>query len=182
MEILRSFRHALSGSKPSSILHAPIHDRPRPSGDHLKPTGLRLPAPRLGYFDGFAQNHQNMKNHADTLQHRAKQSSASGHIFDLRKSMAWDSVFDGPGVLDPQELFDILHIQVVDNRPDVDSRSRKSLDWDSAFFTSADLLDDDELAIVNRGFKRRDCNGNAASSTAKPERKKGKPDPHPHLI
>ncbi|GMP50329.1 hypothetical protein CsSME_00016990 [Camellia sinensis var. sinensis] len=34
------------------------------------------------------------------------------------------------------------------------SNLRKSLDWDTAFFTSAGLLDPEELFIINKGFEK----------------------------
>ncbi|KAF2318597.1 hypothetical protein GH714_009242 [Hevea brasiliensis] len=94
---------------------------------------------------------------------------------DLRKSLAWDSAFfTSPGVLDPEELLETLNFKVGDNGADitghVEPKSlpfestltptnvidslRKSLAWDSAFFTSAGVLDAEELSIINRGFRR----------------------------
>ncbi|XP_021295407.1 uncharacterized protein LOC110424991 [Herrania umbratica] len=95
--------------------------------------------------------------------------------YDLRKSLAWDSAFfTSPGVLDPEELFETLNFHDGDNG---DSQSdlkeanglpseslaasrigecfvRRSLAWDSAFFTSAGVLDPEELSMVNKGYKK----------------------------
>ncbi|XP_050250228.1 uncharacterized protein LOC126697324 [Quercus robur] len=84
--------------------------------------------------------------------------------YNLRKSLAWDSAFfTSPGVLDPEELFQTLKLSDMGNSLDtigngeqkvVPSESleaektssigecnlRKSLAWDSAFFTSAGKL------------------------------------------
>ncbi|TYH32940.1 hypothetical protein ES332_D13G024900v1 [Gossypium tomentosum] len=90
--------------------------------------------------------------------------------YDLRKSLAWDSAFfTSPGVLDPEELFETLNINGGDNglkEPSVlpsesmaasrigECIARRSLAWDAAFFTSAGVLDPEELSLVNNGYKR----------------------------
>ncbi|XWS66119.1 hypothetical protein CRYUN_Cryun05aG0172800 [Craigia yunnanensis] len=90
--------------------------------------------------------------------------------YDLRKSLAWDSAFfTSPGVLDPEELFDTLNIHDGDNELKEASAlpfesvaasriggcfARRSLAWDTAFFTSAGVLNPEELSIVNNGYKK----------------------------
>ncbi|KAA3454068.1 Arginine decarboxylase 1-like protein [Gossypium australe] len=90
--------------------------------------------------------------------------------YDLRKSLAWDSAFfTSPGVLDPEELFETLNINDGDNGLKEPSAlpsesmaasrigecvARRSLAWDAAFFTSAGVLDPEELSLVNNGYKR----------------------------
>ncbi|KAK6228133.1 hypothetical protein SCA6_000473 [Theobroma cacao] len=95
--------------------------------------------------------------------------------YDLRKSLAWDSAFfTSPGVLDPEELFETLNFHDGDNGDsqselkeanDLPSESlaasrigecvvRRSLAWDSAFFTNAGVLDPEELSMVNKGYKK----------------------------
>ncbi|XVF83305.1 hypothetical protein PTKIN_Ptkin16aG0476200 [Pterospermum kingtungense] len=90
--------------------------------------------------------------------------------YDLRKSLAWDSAFfTSPGVLDPEELFETLNIRDRDNELREPSAlpseslaasrigeciARRSLAWDTAFFTSAGVLDPEELCMVNRGYKK----------------------------
>ncbi|KAK8316167.1 hypothetical protein V6Z12_A13G025400 [Gossypium hirsutum] len=90
--------------------------------------------------------------------------------YDLRKSLAWDSAFfTSPGVLDPEELFETLNINGGDNGLKEPSAlpsesmaasrigeciARRSLAWDAAFFTSAGVLDPEELSLVNNGYKR----------------------------
>ncbi|KAH8501670.1 hypothetical protein H0E87_016450 [Populus deltoides] len=119
---------------------------------------------------------QHMQNHVDRVGHRETDTSESESEINLRKSLAWDSAFfTSPGVLDPEEL-ETISIRVVDNGVDtagggdlrsVPSRSagpegksaidecslRKSLAWDSAFFTSSGVLNAEELSLVNGGFR-----------------------------
>ncbi|KAJ8766058.1 hypothetical protein K2173_020574 [Erythroxylum novogranatense] len=98
---------------------------------------------------------------------REGDSPQSKSTCDLRKSLAWDSAFfSSPGVLDPEELFDSLDFSIVDGvelvgymetegKPRIgESSARKSLAWDSAFFTSAGVLNAEELSIINKGFKK----------------------------
>ncbi|KAE7996915.1 hypothetical protein FH972_001593 [Carpinus fangiana] len=97
---------------------------------------------------------------------------------NIRKSLAWDSAFfTSPGmivllkkkleVLDPEELFQTLNLRDVGNSlvPSeslkVERKSgmgksdpRQSLAWDSAFFTSAGVLEPEELSMINKGFKK----------------------------
>uniref|UniRef100_A0A6N2M3B2 Uncharacterized protein n=1 Tax=Salix viminalis TaxID=40686 RepID=A0A6N2M3B2_SALVM len=121
-------------------------------------------------------NPQHMQNHAERVGHRETGASQSESEFNLRKSLAWDSAFfSSPGVLDPEEL-ETLSIRIVENgvyttggaelRP-VPSQAagpvknngvdecalRKSLAWDSAFFTSSGVLNAEELSLVNGGFR-----------------------------
>ncbi|GMJ11942.1 hypothetical protein HRI_004863400 [Hibiscus trionum] len=90
--------------------------------------------------------------------------------YDLRKSLAWDNAFfTSPGVLDPEELFETLNIDAGDKGPqepsDLPSESmaasrideciaRRSLAWDVAFFTSAGVLNPEELSLVNNGYRK----------------------------
>ncbi|KAF5467171.1 hypothetical protein F2P56_017025 [Juglans regia] len=97
--------------------------------------------------------------------------------YNIRKSLAWDSAFfTSPGVLDPEELFQTLKFGNTGNSVDLlgneeqkvvpfesleaertngicKSNLRKSLAWDRAFFTSAGVLEPEELSIINEGFK-----------------------------
>ncbi|KAG6734558.1 uncharacterized protein LOC122289701 isoform X2 [Carya illinoinensis] len=97
--------------------------------------------------------------------------------YNIRKSLAWDSAFfTSPGVLDPEELFQTLKFGNTGNSLDLlgneeqkvvpfesleaertdgicKSNLRKSLAWDSAFFTSAGVLEPEELSIINEGFR-----------------------------
>nr|POE89034.1 hypothetical protein CFP56_60428 [Quercus suber] len=98
--------------------------------------------------------------------------------YNLRKSLAWDSAFfTSPGVLDPEELFQTLKLSDMGNSLDTigngeqkvgpsesleaektsrtgECNLRKSLAWDSAFFTSAGVLEPEELSMMNKGFKK----------------------------
>ncbi|KAJ6317537.1 hypothetical protein OIU76_013141 [Salix suchowensis] len=127
-------------------------------------------------FDVQSLNPQHMQNHSDRTGHRGTDASQSESEFNLRKSLAWDSAFfTSPGVLDPEEL-EALSIRVVDDGVDTtgggDMRSvpsqsagpegksaidecslRRSLAWDSAFFTSSGVLNAEELSLVNGGFR-----------------------------
>ncbi|KDP46155.1 hypothetical protein JCGZ_06666 [Jatropha curcas] len=118
---------------------------------------------------------QKVENAPNILKHRDRDSLQS-EPFDLRKSLAWDSAFfTSPGVLDAEELFETLNFQIVDNGADIAEQKepksslskstttartsgidnlRKSLAWDSAFFTNAGVLDAEELSVLNRGFKK----------------------------
>ncbi|OMO81110.1 hypothetical protein COLO4_23753 [Corchorus olitorius] len=102
--------------------------------------------------------------------------------YDLRKSFAWDSAFfTSPGVLDPEELFETLNFHEGDNGvcnfelkeanalPSSESLAatrigdciaRRSLAWDSAFFTCEGVLDQDELSKVNKGYKKSEMQTN----------------------
>ncbi|GLT66863.1 hypothetical protein SLA2020_392070 [Shorea laevis] len=101
--------------------------------------------------------------------------------FDLRKSLAWDTAFfTSPGILDPEELFETLNVGNLENgvnKPErgeqrclpsgsldperisrvAECNARRSLAWDSAFFTSAGFLDLEELSMVNRGFQKSEA-------------------------
>ncbi|CAL1387141.1 unnamed protein product [Linum trigynum] len=84
---------------------------------------------------------------------------------DLRHSLAWDTAFStSPGILDMDELFETLNTRAAidhhkDKKPSSVSAAatrydtRQSLAWDSAFFTSAGVLDVEELSMVNKGFR-----------------------------
>ncbi|OMO71602.1 hypothetical protein CCACVL1_18136 [Corchorus capsularis] len=104
--------------------------------------------------------------------------------YDLRNSFAWDSAFfTSPGVLDPEELFETLNFHEGDNGvcnalPSSESLAatrigdciaRRSLAWDSAFFTCEvssvffpclGVLDQDELSKVNKGYKKSEMQTN----------------------
>ncbi|KAJ6892350.1 hypothetical protein NC651_025525 [Populus alba x Populus x berolinensis] len=121
-------------------------------------------------------NPQHLQNHGERVGHRETDASQSESEFNLRKSLAWDSAFfTSPGVLDPEEL-ETLSIRIVDNGGNTtgggELRSvpsqlvgpernngidecavRKSLAWDSAFFTSSGVLNAEELSLVNGGFR-----------------------------
>ncbi|XP_073268151.1 uncharacterized protein [Populus alba] len=121
-------------------------------------------------------NPQHMQNHGERVGHRETDASQSESEFNLRKSLAWDSAFfTSPGVLDPEEL-ETLSIRIVDDGGNTtgggELRSvpsqlvgpqrnngidecavRKSLAWDSAFFTSSGVLNAEELSLVNGGFR-----------------------------
>ncbi|EXC19486.1 hypothetical protein L484_014116 [Morus notabilis] len=138
------------------------------SDDREKLDGFRL-------FD--TENPQDVKNAANLHSESDQKRLQHEPKYNVRKSLAWDSAFfTSPGVLEPEELFGTVNSQFVDNLVDIfgheeeilfPSRSlepkitssvdkcdlRKSLAWDSAFFTNAGVLDPEELSIVNRGFK-----------------------------
>ncbi|XP_048231420.1 uncharacterized protein LOC8263370 isoform X4 [Ricinus communis] len=158
-------------------------------------------------------NSQQMRNTTRVFVHTDRDFLKSEPVFDLRKSLAWDSAFSNSpgliyglkkhaqqvqcanfcssfkfsvdfnfiylfctcsGVLDPEELFETLNLEIADNGVDMTghrrpislpsesmasartsgiSSLRKSLAWDSAFFTSAGVLDAEELSVINRGFR-----------------------------
>ncbi|CAK7325539.1 unnamed protein product [Dovyalis caffra] len=133
-----------------------------------------------------SQNPQHVQNHADRVRNRETGASQFESEFNLRKSLAWDNAFfTSPGVLDPEEL-ETLSIRIVDNGVDAtggqelgpvlsqpvgpernsgidECTVRKSLAWDSAFFTSAviviasllllGVLNSEELSLFNGGFR-----------------------------
>ncbi|XP_038710703.1 uncharacterized protein LOC120005247 [Tripterygium wilfordii] len=114
------------------------------------------------------ENSRCMNNAVGTNWQIQDESLSSDAICNLRKSMAWDSAFfTSPGVLDPEELFETLNFTEKNSLP-LDSsekenlrtiggsNARRSLAWDSAFFTSAGVLDQEELSLVNRGFRKCD--------------------------
>ncbi|CAL1374348.1 unnamed protein product [Linum trigynum] len=86
---------------------------------------------------------------------------------DLRNSLAWDTAFfTSPGIMDIDELFETFNLRAAmdrskDKKPSSVATaaaashydSRQSLAWDSAFFTSAGVLDAEELSMVNKGFR-----------------------------
>ncbi|XP_021660290.2 uncharacterized protein LOC110649866 isoform X2 [Hevea brasiliensis] len=125
-------------------------------------------------------NPQHMEDASNILYPRERDSIQPVSGCDLRKSLAWDSAFfTSPGVLDPEELFETLNFQVGDSGADITGHMepkslpfeftlqttsrigslRKSLAWDSAFSTSAGVLDAEELSIMNRGFKKPETLG-----------------------
>ncbi|KAK1572555.1 hypothetical protein Q3G72_034510 [Acer saccharum] len=91
-----------------------------------------------------------------------------------RNSLAWDNAFfTNPGILDPEELFRTLNFRETNhyrveipgmvvatsetNEQERTSKNsefdlRRSLAWDTAFFSNAGVLDPEELSIVNKGF------------------------------
>ncbi|KAM7272620.1 hypothetical protein ACFE04_027283 [Oxalis oulophora] len=89
----------------------------------------------------------------------------SDYTCNVRNSLAWDSAFfTSPGVLDPEELFGTLNFCDMETsiglpEPEMknrmsDSGVRKSLAWDQAFFTSAGVLNPEELSLINKGFPK----------------------------
>lgn len=92
---------------------------------------------------------------------REENRTKSDSQFNLRNSLAWDSAFfTSPGILDPEELFEVLKSEKLD--PEMNSRvaecnARRSLAWDSAFFTSAGFLDQEELSMVNKSYMKSEA-------------------------
>ncbi|XP_010554534.1 PREDICTED: uncharacterized protein LOC104824221 isoform X2 [Tarenaya hassleriana] len=90
-----------------------------------------------------------------------------GSKCDLRKSLAWDSAFfTSPGVLDVEELFSSLNLHENEvkgmstnkgfpSTSSDESSGRRSLAWNSAFFTDPGILNAEELFLVNRGISKR---------------------------
>ncbi|XP_038691304.1 uncharacterized protein LOC119989704 isoform X2 [Tripterygium wilfordii] len=122
---------------------------------------------KLDCFLGMEnENSQCMNKAAGTNWQTQGESLSSDSSYNLRKTMAWDSAFfTSPGVLDPEELFATLNFAEKKSSPldssDIEnistiggSNARRSLAWDSAFFTSAGVLDQEELSLVNRGFNK----------------------------
>ncbi|KAI9156565.1 hypothetical protein LWI28_008700 [Acer negundo] len=122
-------------------------------------------------LDGFLP----MENAAGMiLQNNENSSSEFESRGNSRKSLAWDNAFfTNPGILDPEELFRTLNFRETNHyrveipgmvvatsetneqgRTSKNSEfdSRRSLAWDTAFFTNAGVLDPEELSIVNKGF------------------------------
>ncbi|KAK7364691.1 hypothetical protein VNO80_13432 [Phaseolus coccineus] len=109
---------------------------------------------------------------------RDLQSLKSKLKYDLRKSLAWDSAFStNSGILELEELFstsnslhtekgcDMLrpkqdqHLYFNNLKPEIKTVTdgfnlRKSLAWDSAFFTSEGILNHEELSLLNKGLKK----------------------------
>lgn len=137
--------------------------------------------------DGFTLfgtgNPQDVVNAANKPGQRDQESLQHKPKCNLRKSMAWDSAFfTSPGVLDPEELFQTLKFRDMGNSFDIlglgeqkvrplesqelQERSggngicnlRKSLAWDSAFFTSSGVLDPEELSMINKGLDKSGSN------------------------
>ncbi|XP_024969575.1 uncharacterized protein LOC112508943 [Cynara cardunculus var. scolymus] len=82
---------------------------------------------------------------------------------DLRLSVSFDDVngFDHTklfGGANSQVVERIDHVQSESMEPRRPSFLRKSLAWDSAFFTSAGVLNPEELFMINKGFKRAESN------------------------
>ncbi|KAK8470177.1 hypothetical protein PHAVU_004G075600 [Phaseolus vulgaris] len=113
------------------------------------------------------------------IEKRNLQSLKSKMKYDLRKSLAWDSAFStNSGILDLEELFstsnsshtekgcDMLrpkqdqHLYFNNLKPEIKTAAtdgfnlRKSLAWDSAFFTSEGILNHEELSLLNKGLKK----------------------------
>ncbi|WVZ15561.1 hypothetical protein V8G54_013127 [Vigna mungo] len=112
------------------------------------------------------------------IEKRDLQSLKSKLKYDLRKSLAWDSSFStSSGILEPEELFstsnsfqtengyDMLraeqdqHLYFNNLKPEIRTVTdgfnlRKSLAWDSAFFTSEGILNHEELSLLNKGHKK----------------------------
>ncbi|THF98373.1 hypothetical protein TEA_018446 [Camellia sinensis var. sinensis] len=107
------------------------------------------------------------------------ESTELGRASNLRKSLDWDTAFFTSAVvlekIDEQEGFKLFGttdsrepenaVEILEQREQKvlfhesielgrASNLRKSLDWDTAFFTSAGLLDPEELFIINKGFEK----------------------------
>ncbi|KAF3433849.1 hypothetical protein FNV43_RR24952 [Rhamnella rubrinervis] len=135
-------------------------------------------------LDGFmlfnTGSPQDMKKSATIIGNKNVEGLQPEHKYNVRQSLAWDSAFfTSPGVLEPEELFQTMNYQSMDNAVHIlrheeeillpseslesESESRfdkcdlrKSLAWDNAFFTNAGVLDPEELSIVNKGFKKHE--------------------------
>ncbi|XP_061999470.1 uncharacterized protein LOC133716831 [Rosa rugosa] len=114
----------------------------------------------------------------NTVSPQDSQDLEINSMFNIRKSLAWDSAFfTNPGVLEPEELLQTTSsgatgnaVNLLGNEEEIllpseslepertrkfESCSyRKSLTWDNAFYTSPGVLDPEELSIVNKGFKK----------------------------
>ncbi|KAI3758045.1 hypothetical protein L6452_05592 [Arctium lappa] len=82
---------------------------------------------------------------------------------DLRLSVSFDNVNGCDhtklfGGANSQVVERIDHVQYESMEPRRPSFLRKSLAWDSAFFTSAGVLNHEELFMINKGFKRAESN------------------------
>ncbi|KAL5801640.1 hypothetical protein ACOSQ3_033272 [Xanthoceras sorbifolium] len=125
-----------------------------------------------GYWQIEPGNAQFMENAASMILQNNENASEFGSQSNSRNSLAWDNAFfTSPGILDPEELFGTLNFREMEHRVEMPGMvacktveqertsrnsefySRRSLAWDSAFFTSAGVLDPEELSIVNKGFK-----------------------------
>ncbi|XP_042753962.1 uncharacterized protein LOC111895289 isoform X1 [Lactuca sativa] len=82
---------------------------------------------------------------------------------DLRLSVTYDNLNE----CDRIKLFESINSQVVERidqaqfesmEPRRPSFLRKSLAWDNAFFTSAGVLNLEELFMINKGFKKPESN------------------------
>ncbi|KAK7271045.1 hypothetical protein RJT34_26634 [Clitoria ternatea] len=97
------------------------------------------------------------------------QSLESEIKYDLRQSLAWDSAFStSAGILEVEveDLFNASNSWHSETGFDIEDQLlsirymkpefnlRKSLAWDSAFFTSEGVLNLEELSLVNKGFKK----------------------------
>ncbi|XP_029128623.1 uncharacterized protein LOC114916341 [Cajanus cajan] len=131
-------------------------------------------------LDGFIKfsNGEKDDTKEENVAKKDLKSLESDLKFDLRKSLAWDSAFSTcSGFLEAEELFHASNSWDNENDCDIlvpeqaqllscnylkpETKSftgvfnlRKSLDWDSAFFTSEGILDHAELSRLNKGFKK----------------------------
>ncbi|XP_028061309.1 uncharacterized protein LOC114264793 isoform X2 [Camellia sinensis] len=110
------------------------------------------------------------------------ESTELGRASNLHKSLDWDSGFLTSAAvserIDEQEGFKLLGttdsrepenaVEILEEREQKllfyestqlgrASNLRKSLDWDSGFFTSAGLLDPEELFAINKGFEKAEA-------------------------
>ncbi|GLT88909.1 hypothetical protein SLE2022_069170 [Rubroshorea leprosula] len=132
-------------------------------------------------FSGMAGERKKVDEFPPIIPQREDDNRRPESKFDLRKSFAWDSAFfTSPGILDSEELFETLNVRNLENGVDKpehreqkclpsesldpertstvgECNPRRSLAWDSAFFTSAGFLDPEELSMVNRGFKKSEA-------------------------
>ncbi|CAH1443743.1 unnamed protein product [Lactuca virosa] len=81
---------------------------------------------------------------------------------DLRLSVTYDNLNE----CDRIKVFESINSQVVERIDEAQFESmeprrpsflRKSLAWDNAFFTSAGVLNLEELFMINKGFKKPEC-------------------------
>ncbi|KOM56101.1 hypothetical protein LR48_Vigan10g199300 [Vigna angularis] len=132
---------------------------------------------KLDGFNVFSNGEAEDVKEAD-IEKRDLQSLKYKLKYDLRKSLAWDSSFStSSGILEPEELFstsnsfktenayDMLrpeqdqHLHFNNLKPEIKTVTdgfslRKSLAWDSAFFTSEGILNHEELSLLNKGHKK----------------------------
>ncbi|CAL5377991.1 unnamed protein product [Camellia sinensis] len=110
------------------------------------------------------------------------ESTELGRASNLHKSLDWDSGFLTSAAvserIDEQEGFKLFGttdsrepenaVEILEEREQKllfyestelgrASNLRKSLDWDSGFFTSAGVLDSEELFVINKGFEKAEA-------------------------
>ncbi|KAG4933701.1 hypothetical protein AAZX31_17G175100 [Glycine max] len=131
-------------------------------------------------LDGFTvfSNGKTEDMSEENIGKRDLKSLESEQKYDFRKSLAWDSAFStSSGILEVEDLFDSSnswhiqngcdmlgpeqdqHLSVNYLKPEIKTVTdefnlRKSLAWDSAFFTSEGILNHEELSLLNKGPKK----------------------------